>query len=267
MENNNDINKNNKNNRKITIVGAGCGAPDLITVRGAKAIENADIIIYAGSLVNPEVLEYNKKQAKIYNSAKMNLEEVINVIVNGVNNNLNVVRVHTGDPSIYGAIKEQIDELKKYNIDVEIIPGVSSLFGAMASLKSELTLPNVSQTVIITRPEGRTPKPQLEQIKELAKHNATMAIYLGVGMIDKVVKDLLNGYCKETPVVVVYKATWKDEKIVKGTLETISEKVKREGITKTALIIVGEVLNPKQYDYSKLYDKSFETEYRKAKNE
>ena len=252
--------------KKITIVGAGPGDPELITLKGKKAIENADILIYAGSLVNKEVLNYNKKNAKIYNSATMNLDEIIDVIVEGVKNNLNVVRVHTGDPSIYGAIKEQIDELKKYGIDVDIIPGVTSLFAATSSLKVELTLPDVSQTVIITRPEGRTPKPEDEKIKDLAKHNATMAIYLGVGMIDKVVKDLLDGgYNEDTPVAVVYHASWDDEKIVKGTLNDISQKVKDAGIKKTALIIVGEVLNPKYYEYSKLYDKDFETEYRKRK--
>jgi precorrin-4/cobalt-precorrin-4 C11-methyltransferase len=251
-------------NRNITIVGAGSGAPDLITVRGAKAIEKADIIIYAGSLVNKEVLNYNTKNAKIYNSATMHLGEVIDVIVDGVNNGLNVVRVHTGDPSIYGAIKEQMDELKKYNIGVDIVPGVSSLFGAMSSLQAELTLPDVSQTIIITRPEGRTPKPQSEKISDLAKHKATIAIYLGVGMIDKVVNELLEGYELDTPVAVVYRATWEDEKIIRGTLKDIAKKVKEGGITKTALIIVGEVLDPKHYEYSKLYDKDFETEYRKA---
>ncbi|AEH06651.1 precorrin-4 C(11)-methyltransferase [Methanothermococcus okinawensis] len=252
--------------KKITIVGAGPGDPELITLKGKKAIENADILIYAGSLVNREVLNYNKKNAKIYNSATMDLGEIIKVIVDGVENGLNVVRVHTGDPSIYGAIKEQIDELKKYNIDVDIIPGVTSLFAATSSLKTELTLPEVSQTIIITRPEGRTPKPKKEKIKDLAKHQATMAIYLGAGMIDKVVNDLIEGgYNDNTAVAVVYHASWKDEKIIRGTLKDISNKVKDEGIKKTALIIVGDVLNPKYYEYSKLYDKNFETEYRKIK--
>lgn len=258
------MDKKDSKDRKITIVGAGPGDPELITLKGKKAIENADILIYAGSLVNREVLNYNKKNAKIYNSATMNLGEIIDVIVDGVEKGLNVVRVHTGDPSIYGAIKEQIDELKKYSIDVDIIPGVTSLFAATSSLKAELTLPEVSQTIIITRPEGRTPKPEKEKIKDLAKHQATMAIYLGVGMIDKVVNDLIEGgYNENTPVAVVYHASWEDEKIVKGTLKNISEKVKDAGIIKTALIIVGEVLNPKYYEYSKLYDKDFETEYRK----
>ncbi len=252
--------------KKVIIVGAGPGDKELITVKGKKAIENADIIVYAGSLVNKEVLEYNKKNAKIYNSATMDLDEIVNVMVEGIKNDLNVVRVHTGDPSIYGAIKEQIDELRKYDIDVEIIPGVTSLFAAAATLKSELTLPKVSQTVIITRPEGKTPKPEKEKIKNLAKHQATMAIYLGVGMIEKVCNELVEGgYPEETPVAVVYHASWEDEKIIRGKLNDIAEKVKKAGIKKTALIIVGDVLDPDWYEYSKLYDKDFETEYRKPK--
>ncbi|AXI25741.1 cobalt-precorrin-4 C(11)-methyltransferase [Methanofervidicoccus sp. A16] len=252
--------------RKVIIVGAGPGDPELITLKGKKAIEEADIIVYAGSLVNREILKYNKKNAKIYNSATMDLEEIVKVMVEGVEKGLKVVRLHTGDPSIYGAIKEQIDELKKYNIDVEIIPGVTSLSAAASSLKVELTLPKVSQTVIITRPEGRTPMPERENLRELAKHGSTMAIFLGVSMIDKVVSQLIEGgYRRDTPVAVVYKASWKEEKIVRGTLEDIVPKVKEANIRKTALIIVGDVLDPKDYDYSKLYDKDFETEYRKRK--
>ena len=254
--------------KKVIIVGAGPGDPELITVKGKKAIENADVIIYAGSLVNKELLKYNKKNAKIYNSATMDLEEIVKVMVENVKKGLNVVRLHSGDPSIYGAIKEQIDELKKHGIDVEIIPGVTSLFAAAASLKAELTLPEVSQTVIITRPEGKTPTPEKEKLRDSAKHNATMAIYLGVSMIEKVCKELIEGgYKEDTPVAVVYHASWEDEKIVVGTLKDIAEKVKKEGIKKTALIIVGEVLNPKHYAYSKLYDKEFEHEYRKRNNQ
>ncbi|HIP16392.1 MAG TPA: precorrin-4 C(11)-methyltransferase, partial [Methanothermococcus okinawensis] len=245
---------------------AGPGDPELITLKGKKAIEEADIIVYAGSLVNKEILKYNRKNAKIYNSATMDLEEIVKVMVDGVEKGLKVVRLHTGDPSIYGAIKEQIDELKKHNIEVEIIPGVTSLSAAASSLKVELTLPKVSQTVIITRPEGRTPKPEGESLKELARHRSTMAIFLGVGLIDKVVSELIEGgYRKDTPVAVVYKASWKDEKVVKGTLEDIALKVKEANIRKTALIIVGDVLCPKEYEYSKLYNKNFKTEYRRKK--
>jgi len=251
---------------KVVIVGAGPGDPELITLKGKKAIEEADIIVYAGSLVNKEILKYNRKNAKIYNSATMDLEEIVKVMVDGVEKGLKVVRLHTGDPSIYGAIKEQIDELKKHNIEVEIIPGVTSLSAAASSLKVELTLPKVSQTVIITRPEGRTPKPEGESLKELARHRSTMAIFLGVGLIDKVVSELIEGgYRKDTPVAVVYKASWKDEKVVKGTLEDIALKVKEANIRKTALIIVGDVLCPKEYEYSKLYNKNFKTEYRRKK--
>ncbi|WP_457613116.1 precorrin-4 C(11)-methyltransferase [Methanocaldococcus sp.] len=250
--------------KKVIIVGAGPGDPELITIKGKKALESADVVVYAGSLVNEELLKYCKDGVEIYNSASMNLDEIVNIIVEAVNSGKKVVRLHTGDPSIYGAIKEQIDELSKRGIDVEIIPGVSSLFAATASLKVELTLPDVSQTVIITRPEGRTPKPEKEKIRDLAKHKATMVIFLGVSMIDKVVKELLSGgYNENTPVAVVYHASWSDEKIVRGTLKDISEKVKREGIKKTALIIVGEVLNPKHYSYSKLYDGNFEHEFRR----
>jgi len=251
---------------KVLIVGAGPGDPELITLKGKKAIEEADVIVYAGSLVNREILKYNRRNAKIYNSATMDLEEIVEIMVEGVKKGLNVVRLHSGDPSIYGAIKEQIDELRKHGIDVEIIPGVTSLSAAASSLKVELTLPKVSQTVIITRPEGRTPKPKGESIKELSRHGSTMAIFLGVGMIEKVVSDLIEGgYRRDTPVAVVYKASWKDEKIVKGTLEDIVPKVKEANIRRSALIIVGDVLDPKNYDYSKLYDKNFETGFRKRK--
>ncbi|ENN95744.1 cobalamin biosynthesis precorrin-3 methylase CbiF [Methanocaldococcus villosus KIN24-T80] len=247
--------------KKVTIVGAGPGDEELITVKGLKAIKEADVIIYAGSLINKKLLEYNKK-AELYDSSKMSLDEIIDVMVKAVNEGKKVVRLHSGDPSIYGAIKEQIDELKKYNIDVEIIPGVSSLFAAAAALKIELTLPNVSQTVIITRPEGRTKVP--EKLRELAKHRATMAIFLGVSMIDKVVEELLNGYDPSTPVAVVYHASWEDEKIIRGTLGDIVEKVKKENITRSALILVGDVLDPKNYEYSKLYDKTFSHGFRKG---
>lgn len=245
------------------IVGAGPGDKELITIKGKKAIEEADIIIYAGSLVNRELLNYNKKNAKIYDSSKMSLDEIVNVMVKGVKEGKKVVRLHTGDPSIYGAIKEQIDELRKHNIDVEIIPGVTSLFAAAASLKIELTLPDVSQTVIITRPEGRTKVPEREKLEELAKHKSTMAIYLGVSLIDKVVESLKKHYDENTPVAVVYKASWPDEKIITGTLKDIANKVKESGINRTALIIVGDVLNPKHYSYSKLYDKDFKHMFRK----
>ncbi|MCL2687393.1 MAG: precorrin-4 C(11)-methyltransferase [Methanobrevibacter sp.] len=253
---------------KVTFIGAGPGDPKLLTISGYQAIKNADIIIYAGSLVNPEVLNHRKKDAKVYNSASLDLNEIINIIEKGIANNKEIARVHTGDPSIYGAIGEQIRELKERDIEFEIIPGVSSVFGTAAALEAELTLPEISQTVIITRPEGRTPKPREESLASLATHQATMCIFLGVGMIDKVVEELKEGYNgkegynNETPVAVVRKATWEDQLIIKGTLSDISDKVKKANINKTAMIIVGDILNPGDFKASKLYDPDFKHEYR-----
>ena len=247
---------------KVIFIGAGPGDPDLITVKGRKAIENADVIIYAGSLVNKEVLNPAKDECEIHNSAYLNLEETDAIITKAVGEGKLVARVHTGDPSIYGAIGEQIRELKKNDIEYEIIPGVSSLFGTASVLEAELTLPEISQSVIITRPEGRTPKPEGESLSSFSKHHATMCIFLGIGMIDKVVDELLVCYEETTPVEVVKKATWDDQQIIKGTLKDIAEKVKDANITKTAMIIVGDVLDPGDFNASKLYDKNFKHEFR-----
>ena len=232
---------------KVIFIGAGPGDPELLTIKGKNALERSDIIIYAGSLVNEEVLGYAPTNAKIYNSATMNLTEIVGIMEKGVENGKTVARVHTGDPSIYGAIGEQIEALREKEIVFEIIPGVSSLFASAAALESELTLPEVSQTVIITRPGGRTPKPRKEAISELAKHNATMCIFLGIQMIEKVVKELLSHYAPDTPVAVVKKASWNDQKVIRGTLEDIAFKVKEAGIEKTAMIVVGKVLDPGRY--------------------
>ena len=247
---------------KVIFIGAGPGDPDLITVKGKNVIEKADVIIYAGSLVNKDVLTPARDDCIIHNSAYLNLEETDNIITEAVNEGKLVARVHTGDPSIYGAIGEQIRELKKHDIEYEIIPGVSSLFGTASVLERELTLPEISQSVIITRPEGRTPKSRDESIASFSKHHATMCIFLGIGMIDKVVEELLVGYDETTPVAVVKKATWPDQEIIKGTLKNIAEKVKDANITKTAMIIVGDVLDPGEFNASKLYDKNFKHEYR-----
>ncbi|WP_295721648.1 precorrin-4 C(11)-methyltransferase [uncultured Methanobrevibacter sp.] len=247
---------------KCVFIGAGPGDVELLTLKGYKVIQKAEVIIYAGSLVNPKILEYNENNAKIYNSASMDLNETIEAIKKCVNEGKLVARVHTGDPSIYGAIAEQIRELKKLDIEYEIIPGVSSVFGAAATLESELTLPEISQTVIITRPEGRTPKPEGESLSSLSKHHGTMCIFLGVGMIEDVVDELLVGYEKTTPVAVVKKATWPDEEIVRGTLEDITEKVKKAGFRKTSMIIVGDAIGTFDFNPSKLYDKDFKHEYR-----
>ena len=246
---------------KVYFIGAGPGDPDLITVKGRKIVENADVIIYAGSLVNKEIIDCRKETSDLYNSATMNLEEVMEVTINALKLGKTVARVHTGDPSIFGAIREQMDILDRENLEYEVIPGVSSFVAAAASLKKELTLPDVSQTIICTRIEGRTPVPKGESLASLASHKATMAIFLSVHKIGEVVEELLKHYEKETPVAVVQKATWKDEKIVIGTLDNIEKLVKENNITKTAQILVGNFLGDK-YSLSKLYDREFTHEYR-----
>jgi precorrin-4/cobalt-precorrin-4 C11-methyltransferase len=249
----------------IHFVGAGSGAADLITIRGKKLLESADIIIYAGSLVNPELLQYADKNALIYNSAEMTLEEVIEVMKQG--DSKNIVRLHTGDPCIYGAIREQMDALDKLKIEYDICPGVSSFCGAAAALKAEYTLPDVSQTVIITRMEGRTPVPEKEKIRLLAAHNATMVIFLSTGMLEKLSEELIaGGYGADTPAAIVYKATWHDEKVMRCTVGTLNETAEENGIKKTALITVGGFLGD-DYSLSKLYDKAFTTEFRKGVTE
>lgn len=248
----------------VNFVGAGCGAADLITLRGKKLLENADVIIYAGSLVNPELLKYAKADCEIHNSAYMTLEEVISVIENAEKEGKNTVRLHTGDPSVYGAIREQMDRLDKLSIAYEICPGVSSFCGAAAALKAEYTLPGVSQTVIITRMAGRTAVPERESIERLAAHGSTMVIFLSAGMLSELSRRLLcGGYRSETPAAIVYKASWADEKICRCTVDTLSETAEKNGIKKTALITVGEFLGS-DYELSRLYDKSFETEFRRA---
>jgi precorrin-4/cobalt-precorrin-4 C11-methyltransferase len=247
---------------KVIFIGGGPGDPELLTVKAYKVIENAEIIIYAGSLVNKDILSCAREDATIHNSASLNLNEIIDLMENGVLEGKTVARVHTGDPAIYGAIGEQIRELDKKGIEYDIIPGVSSLFATAAALRTELTLPEISQTVIITRPEGRTPKPSKESISSLASHQATMCIFLGVHMIKNVVEDLLNHYPLDTPVGVVQKASWPEEIIVRGTLENISKKVADAGIKKTAMIVVGPVLDPGDFKASKLYDATFKHEYR-----
>lgn len=248
----------------VDFVGAGCGAADLITLRGKKLLENADVIIYAGSLVNPELLSYAKKDCEIHNSAYMTLDEVISVIENAENKGRNTVRLHTGDPSLYGAIREQMDRLEELGIAYEICPGVSSFCGAAAALKAEYTLPDVSQTVIITRMAGRTPVPEKEDIEKLAAHGATMVIFLSTGLLKELSEKLVKGgYSADTPAAVVYKASWNDEKVCRCTVGTLYETAEKNGIKKTALITVGNFLGS-DYSLSKLYDASFETEFRKA---
>lgn len=248
----------------VNFVGAGCGAPDLITVRGARLLSEADVIIYAGSLINTELLKYAKKDCELFDSAFLNLDEIIEIIKKAENNNKMTVRLQTGDTSIYSALREQMERLDELNIPYEICAGVSSFCGAASALKAEYTLPDVTQTVIITRIAGRTAVPEKEKISSLAAHNATMIIFLSAGLINEVMAELLSGgYDKKTPVAIVYKATWNDEKIFRCTLEKLAETAEENGIKKTALICVGDFLG-NDYSLSKLYDKEFETEYRKV---
>ena len=248
----------------IHFVGAGCGAPDLITLRGKKHIENADVIIYAGSLVNKELLQYAKKDCVIYDSAKMTLEEIIGVIKDAEKKSLSTVRLHTGDPSLYGAISEQMQELDRLGFEYDITPGVSAFSGAAAALKSEYTLPDVSQTVIITRAAGKTDVPDSENLKALASHGATMVLFLSTGLLEKVSADLIaGGYNEKTPAAIVYKASWKDEKVCRCTVGTLKQTAEANGITKTALITVGDFLKS-SFSRSKLYDPGFPTEFREA---
>lgn len=247
----------------VNFVGAGCGAVDMITLRGKRLIEEADVIIYAGSLVNPELLDFAKSDCEIYNSAYMTLDEIISIMEKAEKNSKNTVRLHTGDPSIYGAIREQMDALSELGINYEVCAGVSSFCGAAAALKAEYTLPDVSQTVIITRMAGRTPVPESESIEKLALHHATMVIFLSIGMIDELSEKLISGgYSENTPAAIVYKASWKDEKVMRCTVRTLAETARVNNIKKTALITVGDFLGD-DYSLSKLYDASFTTEYRK----
>jgi len=249
---------------KVSFIGAGPGDTDLITLKGYKRLADADIVIYAGSLVNPELLEYCKEGAAKYDSKSMTLEDIIDTMAKGIAEDKKVVRLQTGDFSIYGSIREQVEELRKLNIEFECIPGVSSFLGAASSMGVEYTVPEVSQSVIITRISGRTPVPEEESLEKLASHHTSMVIFLSVQSIQKVVKQLLKGgYTEETPAAVIYKATWEDEKTVKGTLGDIAHKVKEAGISRTALIMVGDFLGDK-FNYSKLYDESFTHTYRKG---
>ena len=249
----------------VYFVGAGPGAPDLITVRGKQLLEEADVIIYAGSLVNPELLEYSKDICTIYNSACMTLEKVIAVMEKAEAEGKTTVRLHTGDPCIYGAIREQMDALDQRGIPYEYCPGVSSFCGAAAALKMEYTLPDVSQSVILTRMEGRTPVPERESIQSFAAHGATMVIFLSAGMTEELSRRLIEGgYAPETPAAIVYKATWKDEKTVRCTVGALARAAAENGIDRTALIIVGDAAGAGKYDRSRLYAPDFSTGFRKS---
>lgn len=249
---------------KVYFIGAGPGDPELITIKGRDLLDKADVVIYAGSLVNAELLKGVK--AEIYNSASMTLDETTGIIRKSVESGKKVARLHTGDTSFYSAISEQIEKLRELNIEYEVVPGVSSAMAGAAILGQELTIPEISQTVIFTRLEGKTPVPETERLSELAKHKATMVIFLSVGMIEKVKEELLQGYAEDTPVVIIEKASWPEQKIVKGTLKDIVDMVEGAGIKKTALIYLGESLRASSESLgkeSKLYDKDFKHGYRK----
>lgn len=248
----------------VHIVGAGSGAVDLITVRGKNLIEKADVIIYAGSLINKDLLKFAKKDCLLLDSAYMHLDEVIEQMKIAEAQGKDTVRLHTGDPCVYGAIKEQMAELDRCNIEYTYTPGVSSFCGAAAALKVEYTVPSVAQTVIITRISGRTPVPEKESIPMLASHQATMVIFLSTGHLKRLSKELIEGgYSPSTPAAIVYKATWDDEKIVRTTVDKLYEGAQENGITKTALIVVGNCLGD-EYELSKLYDRHFTTEFRQG---
>ena len=248
----------------VHFVGAGPGAPDLISVRGAKLVREADVIIYAGSLVNPDVMSGRKPSCTVYDSAHMTLEEVIAVIKEADAAGKEIVRLHTGDQSLYGAIREQMDALIHLGIAYDDTPGISSFCGAAAALQTEYTLPGISQSVIITRMEGRTPVPEREKLRSMAQHGTSMVIFLSMGLIAQVQEELLAGaYTEETPAAIVFKATWPEEKVFRCTVGTLADTAQREGIRKTALIVVGDFLDA-AYDRSKLYDPGFTTEFREA---
>lgn len=248
----------------VHFVGAGSGAADLITVRGARLLGEADVVIYAGSLVNPELLACTREGCEIHNSAEMTLEQVMEVIQSAEAAGKTTVRLHTGDSSIYGAVREQFDRLEALGVAYDVCPGVSSFCGAAAALRAEYTLPEVSQTVIITRAAGRTPVPERESIRSLAAHGATMVLFLSTSLAHRLEGDLLaGGYDADTPAAVVYKATWPDERVFRCTVGTLARTVADNGLTKTALLIVGDCLG-EGYERSKLYDPAFTTEYRRG---
>lgn len=247
----------------VYFVGAGTGAADLITVRGMRLLKEADVIIYTGSLINPELLSFAKAKCEKHNSAKLTLGEVIRLMLQAEAKGKMTVRLHTGEPSIYGAVREQMDELDKVGIAYESCPGVSACFGAAASLNLEYTLPGISQSLIITRMEGRTEVPEKESIESFAAHRASMAIYLSAGMIRELSRRLVKGgYAKETPAALVYKATWPEEETYICTVETLYETAVKYGITKTAVVLIGDVIAHQNYRKCKLYDSGFSTGFR-----
>ncbi|MEX0861820.1 precorrin-4 C(11)-methyltransferase [Nitrosopumilus sp.] len=249
----------------VFFVGCGPGDPELITVKAKKLIQKADIVVYSGSLIPEPILKLCKK-GKLYDASKLVREEIFDLLYKNAKKDKLVIRLHDGDPSIYGAIKEQIDNLEKKGIKSIVIPGVTAFLASAAALGMQLTLPGVTQTIIVTRAESRTKVPKREKISELATHKATLIFYLSIHLLSKLTKEAIaGGYKKSTPVAVVYRASWPDQKIIKGTLGDIAKKIKEEKITRTAIVIISDVIDPETYEYSKLYDKKFSHGYRKAK--
>jgi len=249
---------------KVYFVGCGPGDPELLTVKAKKLIQKANVVVYSGSLIPKDIIKLCKK-AELHDAAKLVREQIFDILKDAALKEKLVLRLHDGDPSIYGAIREQTDNLKKIGIEYEIIPGITSFLASAASLGCELTLPGITQTIIVTRAESRTKVPKREKIAELAKHKATMIFYLSVHLMGDIVREAIKGgYSKSTPVAAVYRASWKDEKVITGTLGDIIKKVRDEKITRTAIIIIGDIVNPKSYEYSKLYDKTFSHGFRKA---
>ncbi|WP_316506722.1 precorrin-4 C(11)-methyltransferase [Nitrosopumilus sp.] len=250
---------------KVFFVGCGPGDPELITIKAKKLIQKADVVVYSGSLIPEPILKFCKK-GKLYDAAKLVREEIFDLLYKNAKKDKLVIRLHDGDPSIYGAIKEQIDNLEKKGIKSIVVPGITAFLASAAALGTQLTLPGVTQTIIVTRVESRTKVPKREKISELAKHKATLIFYLSVHLLSKLVKEaILGGYKKNTSVAVVYRASWDDQKIIKGTLNDIVEKIQNEKITRTAIVIISDVIEPESYEYSRLYDKEFSHGYRKSK--
>ena len=252
----------------VYFVGSGPGDPSLITIKAKELLENADVIVYSGSLLNPKLLEYKKQDAEVYDAALLDREKIYQILGNSTKKGKLAVRFHDGDPALFSAIREQIDKLEQDGIKSKVVPGVTALLAAAAAMNLELTLPGNTQTVIITRAELRTPVPDREKISELARHGSTMALYLSVHLIDQVVGEMLasGSYTKDTPAAIVYRASWNDEKIIKGNLGNIAGKTRQSHIVKTAVIIVGDVIAPKKYEFSKVYDPGFTHGFRKAED-
>lgn len=250
----------------VYFVGSGPGDPSLITLKAKELLERADVIVYSGSLLNPKILEDKKNAAILHDASLIDREKIYEILRDSTKKGKLAIRFHDGDPSLFSAIKEQIDKLEQDGIQCKVVPGITAILGAAAVMNLELTLPGNTQTLIITRAELRTPVPPRERISELAKHGATLAIYLSVHLIAEIVQELLKSgvYTNETPVAIVYRATWEDQKIIKGTLADIVKKTKEAKIIKTAVIIVGDVIAPKKYEFSKVYDAGFTHGYRRA---